>query len=169
VPCPLWAIEATSRRCNKLRIALVERREFKDEKNVRLNPEVKAPHWKQDALRFLPARAPILFEASRESLFLLGWLELRQQERMADADLLAVERIYDCLRKFDQTQPRGHIHRTLARLRGNLFDAVLRLLQFEEGAEAVSFFHRMYVTTLEVFNLSLVLQELFMMFTTMDS
>jgi hypothetical protein len=43
----------------------------------------------------LASRAPILFEASGECLFLLGGLELRQQERMADADLLAVERIHD--------------------------------------------------------------------------
>jgi hypothetical protein len=37
----------------------------------------------------------------------LGWLELCQQERMADADLPPVERIHDGLRQFGQAQPRG--------------------------------------------------------------
>jgi hypothetical protein len=98
VSCPLGAVEATARRWHKLRIALVEWREFEDEKNVRLDPEMQTANGEQDAFGLLPTRAPILFEASGESLFLLRWLELRQQERMADADLLTVERIHDGLR-----------------------------------------------------------------------
>jgi hypothetical protein len=165
--CPLGAIHATPRRWQKLRVALVERSEFEDEENVRLNPEMQTANGEQDAFGLLSTRAPILFEASRECLFLLGWLELRQQERMTDTDVLTVERIYDGLRQFGQAQPRGHIHRTLARLRGNLFDAVLRLFQVEEGAEAVGFFQRVNVAALEVFNLSLVLQKQSMTYTTM--
>ena len=89
--CPLGAVHATARRWHKLRIALVEGSEFEDEKNVRLNPEMKAPHGKQYALCLLTSRAPILFEASGECLFLLDGLELRQQESMADADFLTVK------------------------------------------------------------------------------
>ncbi len=96
--CPLGAIEATPRRWHKLRIALIERREFEDEEDVRLYPEMQTTHGEQDALCFLSARTPIFFEASGECLFLLGGLELRQQERVADADLFAVERIHDGLR-----------------------------------------------------------------------
>jgi hypothetical protein len=148
--CALGAVHATPRRWHKLRIALVERSEFEDEKNIRLNPEMQTANGEQDTFCLLPSCTPVLFEASRECLFLLGWLELRQQERMADADLLAVERILDGLRQFGQAQPCGHVHRALARLRGNLFDAVLRLLQIEESAEAVGFFHRVNVAALEV-------------------
>jgi hypothetical protein len=98
VSCPLGAIRATARRWRKLRIALIEWGEFQNEEDVRLNPELQAADRKQDAFRLLPTRTPILFEASGERLFLLIGLELRQQERMADADLLAVKRIDDVLR-----------------------------------------------------------------------
>jgi hypothetical protein len=152
VSCPLGAIHATPRRWHKLRIAFVEWSEFEDEKNVRLNPEMQTANGEQDAFGLLASRAPILFEASGECLFLLGGLELRQQERMADANLLTIESIHGGLRQFGQAQPRGHIHRSLARLRGNLFDAVLRLLQIEESAEAVGFFHWVNVAALKVFN-----------------
>ena len=88
---------------------------------------------------------------------------------MTDADLLTVERIHDGLRQFGQAQPRGHIHRTLARLCGNLFDAVLRVFQVEKSTEAVGLFYRVNIAALEVFNLSLVLQKLSMTSTTMES
>jgi len=90
------------------------RGKFQDEKGVRFNPEVGTADGEKDAFRFRPARAPILFEASGKRLFLLVGLELRQQERMADADLLAVRRIHD------------DVCRSLARLRADLLDAVLR-------------------------------------------
>ena len=95
---PHGAIDATPRRWHKLHIPLVERGEFEDEKNVRLNPELQTADGEQNALRLLTARAPILFEASGKRLVLLAGLELRQQERVADADLLAVEGIHDALR-----------------------------------------------------------------------
>jgi hypothetical protein len=59
---------------------------------------MQTANGKQDMFRLLASRAPILFEASRECLFLLGWLEFRQQQGMADADLLAVERNHEGLR-----------------------------------------------------------------------
>jgi hypothetical protein len=71
VPCPLRAIHATSRRWNKLRIALVKRGEFKDQKDVALNPELEIADGKKDAFGPLSSRTPILFEASGKRLFLL--------------------------------------------------------------------------------------------------
>ena len=53
------------------------------------------PDGEQDALGLLAFRAPILFEASGKRLFLLGGLELRQQERMADADFVGQKRLCD--------------------------------------------------------------------------
>ncbi len=60
-----------------------------EEKDVRLNPELETTDGKQNAFRPLASRAPNLFEASGKRPFLLVGLELRQQERLADADLLA--------------------------------------------------------------------------------
>jgi len=98
VPRPLRAISATPSDGYKLRIPLVERRILEDEQDVRRNPEMQTANGKQYAFGLLSTRAPILFEASGECLFLLGWLELRQQEGMAYADLVAVKRIHDILR-----------------------------------------------------------------------
>src|SRR5580692_10754337 len=98
MPGAFGAVGATACRWHKLRVPLVERREFQDEKNVRLNPEMQTANGEQDAFGLLSTRAPIFLEASGKRLFLLAGLELRQQERMTDADLLAVKRIYDVLR-----------------------------------------------------------------------
>ena len=95
MPCPFGAIHAASRCWHKLRVPLVEGSMFEDEEDVALNPELEIADGEKDAFRLLPCRPPILFEASGERLFLLVGLELRQQERMADADLLGVERFDD--------------------------------------------------------------------------
>src|ERR1700679_1234387 len=76
MPCPLRAVGATARRWHKLRVPLVERGEFEDEQDVRLNPELEIADGEQDAFRLLPSRAPIFFEASGKRLFLLVGLEL---------------------------------------------------------------------------------------------
>jgi hypothetical protein len=89
--------------------------------------------------RLLPARAPILFETSGKRLFLLVGLELRQQERTTDADLFAVKCIHKVLRQLSQLKARGHVNRTLARLCADLLDAVLRLLQVQQGTEPAGF------------------------------
>jgi hypothetical protein len=98
VPCPFRAVGATARRWHKLRVPFVERGKLQDEEDVRLNPELQTADGEQNAFCLLPSRAPILFEASGKRLFLLVWLQLRQQERMSNADLLAVKRIHDILR-----------------------------------------------------------------------
>src|ERR1700716_2307959 len=113
--CSLGAVHATARRWHKLCIPLIERGEFQDEEDVRLNPELQAADGEKNGFRLLPSRAPILFEASGKRLFLLVGLELRQQERMADADLFPVKRIHDVLCQLGQFEARGNIHRTLTR------------------------------------------------------
>src|SRR6202034_3785027 len=101
---PERTVHATARRWHELRVALVERREFQDEQYVRLNPELKIAHRKQDTFWRLSARAPILFEASGKRVFLLVELEFRQQERMTDANVLAAEGIDHHRRKLSQLQ-----------------------------------------------------------------
>ncbi len=70
------------------------------------------------AQRILPTRAPVLFEASGKCLLLLTVLEFRQQEGMADADLLPVEGFDHNGRKLGQLETSSSIRRTLARLCG---------------------------------------------------
>jgi hypothetical protein len=152
MPCPLGAVHATPRFRDKLRIALVERSQFQDEEDVALNPELEIADREKDALCLLPAVAPILFEASGERLFLLVGLELRQQERVTDADLLAVEGFDHNGNKLGQLQPVSHIRGRFASSGCDLLDAVLRLFQVQESAEAVGLLHRVNVAALEVFN-----------------
>ena len=152
MPCPLGAVHATPRCRDKLRVPLVEGSEFEDEEDVALNPELETPDREKDAFRLLPAVAPILFEASSKRLFLLVGLELCQQERMADADLLAVEGFDHDGSKLGQLQPASHIRGRLACSRCDLLNGVFRLFQVQQSAEAVGFLHRVNVAALEVFN-----------------
>ena len=97
---PLWAIDAASCDGNKMRIALVEGGIFEEEQDVLLNPELQAPHGKQNPLRFAVARrAPVFTETSGERLFLLVCWQLGQQESMADADFIAIKRFDRCRRR----------------------------------------------------------------------
>jgi hypothetical protein len=84
-------------------------------------------------------------------LLLVG-LELGQQERMSDADLLGIEGLDDGCGELGEFEAGGDIGRTLARLCGNLLDAVLRFFQIEKSAKALRLFKRMDVTPLQVFN-----------------
>ncbi len=105
MPCPFGTIRATARRWHKLRVPRIEGRELQDEQDVRLNPELEIADGKQDAFCLLPSCTPVLFEASGKRLFLLVGLELRQQERMADANLLTVEGIDRDGYKLGQLKP----------------------------------------------------------------
>jgi hypothetical protein len=49
MPCPLRAIGATSRRWHKQRVPFVERCQFQNEQDARLNPELETAHRKQNA------------------------------------------------------------------------------------------------------------------------
>jgi len=133
--CPLGAIHATPCLWHKLRVPLIERSEFENEQDIRLNPELEIADGEKDASCLLPCPAPILSEASGERLFLLVGLKFGQQERMADADLFTVE-------GFDHD----------GRTRGDLLDAVLRRFQKEQRTEALRLLHRVNVAPHEIFN-----------------
>jgi hypothetical protein len=105
---------------HELRIPLVERSKLEDEQDVRLNPELQTADGEQDVLRLLPSGTPILFEAGGKCLFLLIGLQFRQQERIADADFLAIEIDHD-RRKFSQLQTSRDVGRILAGTCRNLF------------------------------------------------
>ncbi len=131
MPCPLVAVHTAPRCRDKLRVALVERSQFQDEEDVALNPELEIADRQQDALGLLSAIAPILFEAGPECLFLLVGQKFRQQERVTDTDLLAVEGFDHNGSKLGQLQPASHIRGRFARSGCDLLDAVLRLFQVE--------------------------------------
>jgi hypothetical protein len=141
IPGALGAVHATARRRHKLRIALVERGLFQDEQDIRLNPELETADRKQNAFRLLPSRAPILFEASGKRLFLLARLKLGEQERVADADLIAVEGFDRDGNEVNQLEPSRDVGGILSRTRGQLFDGILRLLQSQQTGEAGGLFH----------------------------
>lgn len=152
MPCPHRTVHAASDCWHKTRVPLVEWSEFKDEQHVRLNPELKITDGEKNAFGLLPSRAPILFEARRERLFLLAGLELCQQQRMADADLLAVKGIDHHWCKLGQLQTSRDISRILPRTCGDLFDGVFWLVQIQESTEAAGFFQRVNVTPHQIFD-----------------
>ncbi len=114
VPGPLWALKATARCGHKLRVALAERRVFQDEQDVLLNPVLKMAHREQDAL-CLVAIAPIFAKASGKGLLLFRGLQLRQEKRMADSDLVLQKSINRDGRKLSQSQTGGAIRRRFSR------------------------------------------------------
>jgi hypothetical protein len=139
---PLRTVGATARCRDKLRIALVERRIFQNEQDVGVDPELQVADRQQNTRWFLTA-AVNLFEASRERLFLQIGGGLCQEQSMAYADLIGIERL-DCFgNKVGQLESRSDEHGRLAHLRRDLLDAVLRFVQCEQGAEALRLLHRM--------------------------
>ena len=150
MPGAFGAVHAASGSGNQLRVPLVEGRIFQDEQDVLLNPELEIADREQDALCLLLPRTPILSETSGESLFLLIRLEFCQQERMADADLLAVEGFDHHGRKLGQFQSSRDVCGRFAGAGGDLLDAVLRLVQVEECAEAAGLLHRMNIAPHQV-------------------
>jgi hypothetical protein len=165
--CAFGTIDTASSGWHKLAVLLVEGCVFENEKDVGINPELKIADGQEDALLFSAATLPVLPKASGERCLLLVGLELRQQEGMSDTNLLGVESIDHGCGEVGEFDASGDIGWALARLRGDLLDAVLRLLQIEERAKAQRLFERMYVAPLQVLNLSLVLQKLSMTSMTM--
>ncbi|QNI33416.1 hypothetical protein H7849_05550 [Alloacidobacterium dinghuense] len=84
------AVHTASCLWHKLRVPLIERSFSKDEQDIVLNPRLKMTDWKEDALRFPVAIAPVFPKAGRECLFLLTGLQLGQQERVADTNLILI-------------------------------------------------------------------------------
>ena len=146
------AIDAASGGGDELGIAFVERCLFQDKQDVVLNPELEIADGEQETFCLPVSAAPFLFEASGEGLLLLVRLELRQQERMADTDLLPVEGFDHYGRKLGQFQSSSDKRGRFARAGGDLLDGVFRLLQVEKSAESLRLLHRVNVAALEVFN-----------------
>jgi hypothetical protein len=132
-----------------------------------LYPVLEMTDWKDDALSLPSGSAPLLTETVVECGFLLGWLELRQKQGVTDADLLGVERFDHYRDKLRQSGAAGNVGGSLADLRPNLLDAVLRLLQIQKRMKALRLLQRVNVTALQVLDLSLVLQKQSMTSTTM--
>jgi hypothetical protein len=79
VPCALRAFDASSGGGYELGIAFVERCLFEKQEDVLLYPLVQVFDRKQDTLGLATCPAvPLLAEAVRKGLLLLGWLQLRQ-------------------------------------------------------------------------------------------
>ena len=125
---------------------------FEDEQDVLLNPELQIADGEKNALGLLSACAPILLEASGECLFLLvGW-QLRQQQRMADADLLAVEGFdHDGQQARSASTERPH-RPAICPSSPQSARCCTSARPSRESAEALRLFHRMNVAALEVFD-----------------
>ena len=91
--CPLGAVGTTASSGNKLRIALVERCILQDEKNVAVNPELQVADGQKDT-GGLRCSVVNLFEARPECIFLLVCGQFCQQQRVAYADFVGIERIH---------------------------------------------------------------------------
>jgi len=170
MPGPLGTIHTASGDGHKMRVAFVEGSVFEEEQDILLNPHLQAPHGKQDAFGFAVARpAPVFAEASRERLFLLVGRQLRQQERMTDANFVAVEGFDRNRNKINQLQPGGDESRRLPCFRRDLVDGVGGFLQIQKRLETLRLLHWVNVGTNQVLDLSLVLQKLSMTSTTMES
>ena len=167
MPCPFGAVHAAPGDGDKMGVLLVERRLLEYEQDVLLDLRLQVADGKEDAFRLAVACcAPFLTETRLESFFLLVHRQLRQQQRMADADLLAIELVYNHLGKLGQLQAGSDVGGWFPDLGRDLLDAVLRFLQVEKPFEASRLFQRMHVAALKVFDLSLVLQKQSMTYTT---
>jgi len=133
-----------------------------------LNPMLEMPHGKQDALGFAAAPTPILTKATCKGGFLLGWLELCQEQGVSNPDFLCIERLDHCWNKLCQSCASGNVGGSLANLRPNLLDGVLRFLQIQKRMESLRLFQWVNISTLYIFNLSLVHLKLSMTSTTME-
>jgi hypothetical protein len=86
-----------------MRAAFVEWSIFQDQQDIAVDPELQVSERQEDTSGFRSAVVD-LFEASRECGFLLVSGELRQQQRMADVDLIGIERLDRC---GDKVKPAG--------------------------------------------------------------
>jgi len=96
-------VRTATRRRDKLRIAFIERRILEDEKDVGINPELQVADGQQNTRRLVSVGVH-LFEASLERCFLLVGRQLCQQQRMAYADFVGIERIHRSGYKVGQFQ-----------------------------------------------------------------
>jgi hypothetical protein len=103
----LGALDATSGGGDKLRVAFVEQCLFQEQEDIMLYPLLQVSHREQYALGLRPGSVPLLAEAIGECLFLLCWLQFGEQQRVAYADFLGIESLYDWRGKFRQANSGG--------------------------------------------------------------
>ena len=88
---------------------------------------------------------------------------------MAYANFVFAECLGNGGGEFGQLDALSAIGGRFSRLRRDLLNAVLRVVQVEQGFETLCLLQRVNVAALQVFDLSLVLLKLSMTSTTMDS
>jgi hypothetical protein len=166
VPRPLGAFNAGTGLRHKRCILFRERSIGKLQEDVALDPFPQMANRQQNP--FVPAAVRIAFlPASGQRFLLLLRLQLRQEKRMAQADFVFGEGFDRRGRKLGQAKARCHIPGAFAAFGRNEFDGICRLVKAQKRSEALSLVERMHVATLEVFDLSLVLQKVSMTYTTM--
>jgi DNA-binding XRE family transcriptional regulator len=112
------AIDTASGNTYQMCITFIEGRFFEKEQDVLLDPELQASNGEQDTLGFAVARsAPVFTDTSRQCLFLLIDRQLRQQQRMANADIVAIEGFHCDRHEIDQLE-RGYSQEELAERAG---------------------------------------------------
>ncbi len=82
-----------------------------------LYPIMEMTNGKDDTLGFSCGSSPILTKATCEGGFLLGWLELCQEQGVSNPDLLGIERLDHCRNKLCQSCASGDVGGSLANLR----------------------------------------------------
>ena len=86
---------------------------------------------------------------------------------MSYAYFFGIESLDHWRGKLGQTNTGGAICRALSNLRRDLLYAVLRVFQVKQRFESLRFLQRVHIASLQILNLSLVLQKLSMTYTTM--
>ncbi len=149
--CPIGAVNAASRDGDQMRVFLVERRIFQEQEHIRLNPEAQRANGQQHLCILLPAVVDLFETGTQRGGLHVGW-QLRQQERMADADFVAVEDFHHGGNQVNQLEAMEDIRGWFADCRRDLLDGVLRLLHIEKRLETLRLFHWVYRVALEIFN-----------------
>lgn len=116
------------------------------------NPRLQIADGQENTSGLVFAGGVHLLETSLERGFLLNCGQLRQQQGMADADMLLIERGGGVIAQVRQLEASGDIRGCLAHLGGDLLDGEGRLLQLQKPLIALGLFHRVHVPALEVFD-----------------
>ena len=144
----LGAIDAGTGLGHKLRVLFRERRGGKLQQNVVLDPLLEMADGEQDAL-WLAAVGVGLLIASGECFLLLFWLELRQEQRVAHADLVLGKGFGHCRGKLCEAGAGSNVCGRFAALGRDLLHCVIKV---QERNVAVRLVQRVNIAPLQVFN-----------------
>jgi hypothetical protein len=129
----LGAINATPCSGYKLRVPLVEGGQFQEQQNVVLYPLLQVPNGEQNALGLGSGSVPLFAEAIGECLLPLRRLQFGEQQGVAYADLLRVERLDHWRGKHSQSDSGSTVRGRFSHLGRDLLDAVFRVFQVEQS------------------------------------